>query len=91
MRRLTPKKGFLDIYAYVPPASRSGRCKCTVDIAVETDSMKAGVTMRDGIVTLIGVGRKSSNPQFLYAAVAALSHTPNASVRRLLNWVRFRR
>ena len=44
-----------------------------------------------GIVTLSGVGRKSSNPSFLHAAVAALSHTPNASVRRLLNWVLFRR
>ncbi len=42
-----------------------------------------------GIVTLSGVGRKSSNPSFLHAAVAALSHTPNASARRFLNRVRF--
>ncbi len=44
-----------------------------------------------GIVTLSGVGRKSSHPSFFYAAVAALSHTPNASARRLLNRVRFSR
>ena len=45
----------------------------------------------DGIVTLTGIGHRSSCHSFPHAAMLALSHTPSASVRRLLNLVRFRR